>query len=49
MNTGGDPTSAVLVACASSSEKFTLMTNPTQLQTTLTDIGGQLTRLHLTN
>ncbi|MBY0361589.1 MAG: pilus assembly protein TadG [Phreatobacter sp.] len=49
VNTGGDPTSAVLRACASSSDKFTLMTNPTQLQTTLTDIGGQLTRLRLTH
>lgn len=48
VNTGGDPTSAVLRACASSSDKFTLMTNPTQLLTTLTDIGGQLTRLRLT-
>lgn len=49
VNTGGDPTSAVLRACASSSDKFTLMTNPTQLLTTLTDIGGQLTRLRLTH
>lgn len=49
VNTGGDPTSAVLRACASSSDKFTLMTNPTQLLTTMTDIGGQLTRLRLTH
>ena len=49
VNTGGDPTSSVLQTCASTSDKFTLMTNPTQLLTTLSDIGGQLTRLRLTN
>ncbi|AVO44468.1 TadE/TadG family type IV pilus assembly protein [Phreatobacter cathodiphilus] len=49
VNTGGDATSSVMQNCASTSDKFTLMTNPTQLVTTLSDIGGQLTRLRLTN
>lgn len=49
VNTGGDPTSTVMRNCASTTDKFTLMTNPTQLLTTLSDIGGQLTRLRLTN
>jgi len=49
VNTGGDPTSAVLQSCASTSDKFTLMTNPAQLDSTMQDIGGQLTRLRLTN
>ena len=49
VNTGGDPTSTVMRNCASTSDKFTVMTNPTQLVTTLSDIGGQLTRLRLTN
>lgn len=49
VNTSGDPTSTVLKNCASTTDKFTLMTNPTQLLTTLSDIGGQLTRLRLTN
>lgn len=49
VNTGGDPTSTVMRNCASTTDKFTVMTNPTQLLTTLSDIGGQLTRLRLTN
>ncbi|MDP3545962.1 MAG: pilus assembly protein TadG-related protein [Phreatobacter sp.] len=49
VNTGGDPTSAVLRYCASTSDKFTLMINPAQLDSTMQDIGGQLTRLRLTN
>ncbi|MGQ3357163.1 MAG: vWA domain-containing protein [Phreatobacter sp.] len=49
VNTGGDATSTVMRNCASTTDKFTLMTNPTQLLTTLSDIGGQLTRLRLTN
>ncbi len=49
VNTGGDPTSSVMRSCASTTDKFTLMANPTQLLTTLSDIGGQLTRLRLTN
>lgn len=49
VNTGGDPTSTVLQYCASTADKFTMMTNPAQLDSTLQDIGGQLTRLRLTN
>jgi Flp pilus assembly protein TadG len=49
VNTGGDPTSSVMRNCASTTDKFTVMSNPTQLLTTLSDIGGQLTRLRLTN
>lgn len=49
VNTGGDPTSSVLQYCASTADKFTMMTNPAQLDSTMQDIGGQLTRLRLTN
>ncbi|KAF0126955.1 MAG: hypothetical protein FD152_2549 [Xanthobacteraceae bacterium] len=49
VNTAGDPTSTVLQYCASTADKFTMMTNPAQLDSTMQDIGGQLTRLRLTN
>jgi Flp pilus assembly protein TadG len=49
INTGGDPRSSVLQACASTTDKFVYMTTAAQLDGTLRDIGGQLTRLRLTN
>lgn len=49
INTGGDPVSSVLQACATTSDKFTYMTAASQLDGTMRDIGGQLTRLRLTN
>jgi Flp pilus assembly protein TadG len=49
INTSGDPTSSVLQYCASTTDKFVIMTSASQLDTTLRDIGGQLTRLRLTN
>jgi Flp pilus assembly protein TadG len=49
INTGGDPLSTVLQACASNTDKFVYMTTAAQLDGTLRDIGGQLTRLRLTN
>ncbi|MBL8568389.1 MAG: VWA domain-containing protein [Phreatobacter sp.] len=49
INTSGDPVSSVLRACASSTDKFVYMTTAAQLDGTLRDIGGQLTRLRLTN
>ena len=47
VNTNSDPRSSVLEYCASSPDKFILMTNPLQLNTALAQIGGQLTRLRL--
>ena len=47
VNTNSDPKSAVLEDCASSPDKFILMTNPLQLNAALAQIGGQLTRLRL--
>lgn len=47
VNTDGDPRSSVLDYCASSPEKFIMMTNPIQLNAALAEIGGQLTRLRL--
>lgn len=47
VNTTSDPRSSVLDYCASSPDKFILMTNPLQLNTALAQIGGQLTRLRL--
>jgi Flp pilus assembly protein TadG len=49
INTSGDPVQAVMQACASTSDKFVYMTTASQLDGTLRDIGGQLTRLRLTN
>lgn len=47
VNTNSDSRSSVLEYCASSPDKFILMTNPLQLNTALAQIGGQLTRLRL--
>lgn len=47
VNTVGDPRSSVLDYCASSSDKFVMMTTATQLNSVLAQIGGQLTRLRL--
>ena len=49
INTSGDPVQAVMQYCASSADKFVYMTSAAQLDGTLRDIGGQLTRLRLTN
>jgi Flp pilus assembly protein TadG len=49
INTSGDPVQAVMQSCASTSDKFVYMTSASQLDGTMRDIGGQLTRLRLTN
>lgn len=49
VNTGNDPTSTVLQYCASNSSNFMMMTNPSQIDGALQDIGAKLTRLRLTN
>ena len=47
VNTGGDPTSTLLQNCASSSDKFFMLTSATQIITTFNTIGTNLTRLRL--
>ena len=47
VNTGGDPTSTLLQNCASSSNKFFLLTSADQIVTTFNQIGTNLTRLYL--
>ena len=47
VNTGGDPTSALLQNCASSSDKFFLLTSANQIVTTFNQIGTSLTQLYL--
>ncbi len=47
VNTTSDPRSAVLAYCASSPDKFVMMTNASQLDGVLAQIGDQLTRLRL--
>ena len=47
VNTGGDPTSTLLQDCASSSNKFFLLTSSTQIPTTFSQIGTALTQLRL--
>ncbi len=47
VNTGGDPTSTLLQNCASTSDKFYLLTSASQIITTFTAIGTNLTQLRL--
>jgi hypothetical protein len=45
VNTGGDPTSTLLQNCASSSDKFYLLTSASQIVTVFNQIGTNLTQL----
>jgi len=47
VNTGGDPTSALLQNCASSSDKFFLLTSANEIVTTFASIGTNLTKLYV--
>ncbi|QCK88208.1 pilus assembly protein TadG [Phreatobacter aquaticus] len=49
VNTANDPTSTVLQYCASKPDNFVMMTNASQMDSALQDIGTKLTRLRLTN
>jgi Flp pilus assembly protein TadG len=48
VNTGGDPTQNVLKNCASTTDKFFLLTSANQLITTFQQIGTALTNLRIT-
>jgi Flp pilus assembly protein TadG len=47
VNTGGDPTSTLLQNCASSSDKFYLLTQSSQIADVFTQIGTNLTKLRV--
>jgi hypothetical protein len=47
VNTGGDPTSTLLRNCASSSDKFFLLTSANQIITTFQKIGTALSQLRI--
>jgi len=47
VNTGGDPTSTLLQNCASSPDKFFLLTSASQIVTTFGAIGTSISKLHL--
>jgi Flp pilus assembly protein TadG len=47
VNTGGDPTSTLLQQCASSSDKFFLLTSASQMVATFQQIGVQLSNLRI--
>jgi len=47
VNTGGDPTSTLLQGCASSSDKFFLLTSASQIMTVFTQIGTTLSQLRV--
>ena len=47
VNTGGDPTSTLLQNCASSSDKFFLLTSASQIITTFDTIGTNLSKLRI--
>ena len=47
VNTGGDPTSSLLQSCASTSDKFYLLTSASQIITAFTAIGSNLTQLRV--
>ena len=49
VNTDNDPLSSVLQYCASKPENFVMMTNASQIDGALQDIGAKLTKLRLTN
>jgi Flp pilus assembly protein TadG len=47
VNTDGDPTSALLQRCASSSDKFFLLTSADQILPTFNSIGANLSKLYI--
>src|SRR5665213_1057905 len=47
VNTGGDPTSTLLQNCASTSDKFYLLTSASQIMAVFTQIGTNLTQLRV--
>ena len=47
VNTGGDPTSTMLQTCASSTDKFYLLTAADQMTATFNTIGTNLTKLRV--
>ena len=47
VNTGGDPTSTLLQNCASTSDKFFLLTSANQIINAFNTIGTNLTKLHV--
>jgi Flp pilus assembly protein TadG len=47
VNTNGDPTSSLLQNCASSSDKFYLVTSANDIATAFTSIGSELTKLRV--
>ena len=47
VNTGGDPTSTLLQGCASSADKFFLLTSASQIMTVFTQIGTNLSQLRV--
>ncbi len=47
VNTGGDPTSTLLQNCASTSDKFFLLTSASQIMSVFTQIGTNLTQLRV--
>jgi hypothetical protein len=47
VNTGGDPTSTLLQNCASSSDKFYLLTSASEILNVFTQIGSNLTQLRV--
>lgn len=47
VNTGGDPTSTLLQHCASSSDKFFLLTSADQIVSAFNTIGTNLTKLYV--
>jgi Flp pilus assembly protein TadG len=47
VNTGGDPTSTLLQNCASTSDKFYLLTSASQIITAFTQIGTNLSQLRV--
>jgi hypothetical protein len=47
VNTGGDPTQSVLQNCASTSDKFFLLTSANQMVTTFQTIGTALSNLRI--
>jgi hypothetical protein len=49
VNTSGDPTSTLLQNCASTPDKFFLLTSASAIAATFDNIGKQMTKLHLAN
>ena len=47
VNTGGDPTSTVMQNCASSADKFFMLTTANQIVSTFQAIGTNLTKLRV--